>query len=325
MSVFRSRVARVTGAAGFAGAHVSRALTERGARVHGLGSEPPRGPLALEGWHAADVRDPAAIESVLTTVKPDLVVHLAGQASAGRSFEHPVETFQINALGVWNLLDAVRRASPGARVLVVGTGEIYGPQAEGSLVVEDAPMRPVSPYALSKAAADAFAEVAFRTHGVHVVRTRSFAHAGPGQDARFAVPSWAHQIAAIEAGRAEPVIRVGNVDVVRDLTDVRDVAHAYLALLEVGRPGHAYNVCRGEGVRLRDVLARLVSRARVPVRTEVDASRLRAADVPYLVGDPTRIRHETGWQPSIALEQTLDDLLADARAAGEGAAPPASR
>jgi GDP-4-dehydro-6-deoxy-D-mannose reductase len=195
---------------------------------------------------------------------------------------------------------------------VAGSGEIYGPQPAGSRVAEDAPFRPVSPYALSKAAADAFAELAARD-GLDVVRTRSFAHAGPGQDPRFAVPSWAQQLVASERGECEPVLRVGDLDVTRDLCDVRDVARAYAALLEHGRPGAAYNVCRGEGVALAGVLDRLLAMARVPVRVEVDPARLRPADVPYLVGDPAAIARDAGWRAAIPLETTLADVVEDAR------------
>ncbi|HEY2956112.1 MAG TPA: GDP-mannose 4,6-dehydratase [Candidatus Eisenbacteria bacterium] len=304
----------VTGANGFVGPHLTRALAARGARVHGaaLGAAPPG--LALDGWHAADVRAPESLAAAIAAARPDAIVHLAGQSSAALSFEDPVATFQVNALGTWHLLEAVRRAAPRARVLVVGTSEAYGPRPEGTRVAEDAPFMPVSPYALSKAAADALAEVAHRTWGTDVVRTRSFAHAGPGQTTRFAIPSFAEQIASIEAGKADPVLRVGNLEVTRDLTDVRDVAEAYATLIERGRSGAAYNVCRGEGVRLRDVAQALASRSKVPVRIEVDPARFRPADVPYLVGDPSAIARDCGWRATTPLERTLDELLDEWRA-----------
>src|SRR5262249_33967196 len=178
------------------------------------------------------------------------------------------------------------------------------PQPIGTRVAETAPFRPVSPYALSKAVADWFAENAAHD-GLDIVRTRSFAHAGPGQDRGFAVPSWAHQIAAAERAREAGVIRVGNLEITRDLCDVRDVARAYLALLAQGARGAAYNVCRGVGVTLAQVLERLCGMARVGVRLETDPSRLRPADVPYLVGDPTAIERDTRWRAEIALDETL--------------------
>ena len=298
----------ITGAAGFVGPHLARVLAERGAAVHGLGDDDAASAAPLASWRRADLRDPAGLEDAIGAVRPDAIVHLAGQSSAGRSFEQPLETFEINALGTWRLLEAAAAAAPGARILVVGTGEAYGPQPDGGRVSETAPFRPVSPYALSKAAADAFAEVA-ASRGQDVVRVRAFAHVGRGQRPTFAIPSWAQQIAAIERGEAEPVLRVGNLDVVRDLSDVGDVARAYAALLERGRAGAAYNVCRGEGVRLIDVAHDLAARARVPVRIEPDPARMRPADVPYLVGDPTRIATDTGWRAEVPLSRSLDDVL----------------
>ena len=304
----------ITGASGFVGPHVARALAARGATAHGLGNETPRDALPLQSWHVADLRDEDALERAVAAVRPDAVVHLAGQSSAGRSFQQPVETFDANALGTWRLLMAVSRAAPRARTLVVASSEVYGPQPEGTRVAEDAPFRPVSPYALSKAAADAMAEVAGGKLGLDVVRVRAFGHTGPGQRPPFVIPSWAEQIAAIEAGRTEPVLRVGDLSVTRDLSDVRDVALGYVALLARGRSGAAYNLCRGSGVKLESVLARLTALASVPVRVTADPALIRPADVPYLVGDPTSVERDTGWRVSIELERTLRDVLDDSRA-----------
>jgi GDP-4-dehydro-6-deoxy-D-mannose reductase len=311
-------VALVTGVSGFVGSYLSRALNERGARVHGSGIGPPPETLSLEAWHAADLTSLEELVAVTAKARPDVVVHLAGQSSAAQSFRQPVETFRINALGTWHLLEAVRREVPRARVLVVGSGEVYGPQPTGSRTNEEAPLRPVSPYALSKAAADLFAEVAVSAHGLDVVRTRSFAHTGPGQAPHFAIPSWAQQIAAIEAGEGEPLLRVGNLEITRDLCDVRDVVLGYVALLERGHAGAAYNVCRGVAVQLWEVVRFLVARARVPVRIEADPGRARPGDVPYLVGDPTAIERDTGWRTEIDLERTLEEVLKEWRAKFRG-------
>ncbi|MBI5710187.1 MAG: GDP-mannose 4,6-dehydratase [Candidatus Eisenbacteria bacterium] len=309
----RGRSVLVTGANGFVGPHVVRALAAAGARVHGagLGSAPADSPL--DSWCACDVLDPAASDAAVSTARPDAVVHLAGQSSAARSFEQPVETFRLNVAGTALVLEALLRVAPKARVLVVGSSEVYGPQPEGSRVAEDAPFRPVSPYALSKAAAESLALTLAAEHGLDVVATRSFGHTGPGQDARFAVPSFAQQIAAIEAGRAEPVLHVGNLEVTRDLCDVRDVAHAYVALLERGAARRVYNVCRGEGVGLTTLVESLVAMARATVRIEPDPARMRPADLPWLVGDPSAIARDTDWRAGIALEQTLADVLEEWR------------
>lgn len=310
----------VTGVGGFVGAHLARALVARGADVWGTGVEAGSTPAPVhEGTVSAysagvDLSSADAAERLIAWASPNAIVHLAGQSSAARSFEAPVETFAANVLGTWNLLAAVGAGVPRARVLVVGSGEVYGPLDPGSRAGEESPMRPVSPYALSKAVADRLAGRLGQTHDIDVVRSRSFGHTGPGQTPRFVVPAFAQQIAAIERGESEPVLRVGNLDVIRDLSDVRDVVEGYALLLERGQRGAAYNVCRGEGVRLADLAARLVALARRPVRIEPDPARQRPADVPYLVGDPTSIARDCGWSARRPIEQTIEDVLAEWRA-----------
>jgi GDP-4-dehydro-6-deoxy-D-mannose reductase len=304
----------VTGAGGFVGPHLARVLVAHGALVHGLGLVAPPDGTPLASWRRLDLADPAGLREAVRATAPDGIVHLAGQSSAARSFEAPEETMRANVVGTWNLLDAVRSAAPAARVVVVGTSESYGPCEPGTRLAETAPFRPVSPYALSKATADQMAESFANVHGLDIVRARPFGHTGPGQTERFVVPGWAKQVAAIEAGKAEPVLRVGNLDVTRDLSDVRDIVEGYRALLERGRRGAAYNLCRGEGTALTGVLRTLTSLARVQVRVEVDPARLRPADVPWLVGDPTLAGRECGWQTRIPLDDTLRDVLDDWRA-----------
>jgi GDP-4-dehydro-6-deoxy-D-mannose reductase len=299
----------VTGAGGFVGKHLTRGLAARGDEVHGFGLGPCPEDTALAGWRAGDVLDAEALGSAVAVAKPNAVVHLAGQSSAAVSFEHAAETYRANVIGTWNLLDAVRKHAPLARILVVGSGEVYGPQPEGSRAAENAPFHPVSPYALSKAAADAVSASFASRHGLAVIRTRSFGHTGPGQAPTFVVPSFARQIARIEAGKDEPILRVGNLNVTRDITDVRDVVAAYLSLLERGQPGRAYNVCRGEGLSLSSLVSELCALARREVRVEVDSARLRPSDLPWLVGDPAVVHRDTGWTPVTSLATTLDDVL----------------
>ena len=303
----------VTGVSGFVGRYLAPALAAAGHEVHGLGVQPPPDDLPLASSRTADLTRIGELEAALAALAPEAVVNLAGQASAGQSFADPGETFRVNTAGALTLLEAVRRAAPRARVLLVGSGEVYGPQPAGTRVAESAPFRPTSPYALSKAAADLAGAAFAAAHGLDVVRTRSFAHTGPGQDDRFVLPSFAKQVAWLERNDEEPVLRVGNLDVVRDLSDVRDVAAAYVALLARGQGGAVYNVCRGEGVKLSEVAARLVARARRPLRIEVDPARVRPVDVPYLVGDPTAFAAATGLAPAFALDRTIDDVLASWR------------
>lgn len=318
----------VTGVGGFVGGHLARRIAERGEVVLGVGIDapPPATARFLTREWRTDIRDTEALRAVIGEAVPTAIIHLAGQSSAGLSFERPLETFRINTLGTTALLEAARSAASKARVLVVGTGEVYGSVRAGSRVAEDAPFHPVSPYALSKAAADAIA-ASYAGEGMDVVRTRSFGHIGPGQTDRFLVPSLARQIAEIESGRGEAVVRVGNLDLTRDLTDVRDVVEAYLALLERGRSGAVYNVCRGEGSRLADVARSLCQRARVPVGIEVDPARIRPADIAYLVGDPTAIATDVGWRAAIPLDRTLDEILEEwrGRTAGEENDAPGAR
>jgi GDP-4-dehydro-6-deoxy-D-mannose reductase len=314
----KGRSIMVTGAGGFVGPHLARALVARGATVHGCGiGAPPEG-TPLASWRALDLADTEDLRACIGETAPHGIVHLAGQSSAARSFEAPEETMRANVVGTWNLLEAARAEAPRARVVVVGTSEAYGPSEPGTRLAESAPFRPVSPYALSKATADQMAASFAGVHGADVVRARPFGHTGPGQTDRFVVPGWARQIAAIEAGAAEPVLRVGNLEVTRDLSDVRDIVQGYIALLARGARGAAYNLCRGEGTSLTFVLEHLRSLARVPVRVEVDPARLRPADVPWLVGDPSLAAHECGWSVKIPLEETLRDVLDDWRTRGAG-------
>lgn len=308
----------ITGANGFVGPHLARALTARGAHVMGaaLGDRPAE--PSVGAWHSMDLASPESVHSAWEIARPDFVVHLAGQSSAARSFEAPTETFEANVLGTLRMLQSMHSVVPRARMLVVGTSEVYGGIAVGTRANEDAPQKPVSPYALSKSIAERLAAEYAVQHGLDVVRVRPFGHTGPGQTPRFVIPSFAQQIAAIEAGKADPVLRVGNLEVTRDLTDVRDIVEGYCALLERGHRGEVYNLCRGEGVVLSQVAASLAAMAKVEVRVEVDPARLRPADVPFLVGDPSRVRRDTGWQASRPLAETLEDVLQEWRGAARG-------
>lgn len=284
----------VTGAAGFVGGYLLAELGERAVAAN------------------ADVTNTAEVARELAAVEPDAVVHLAAFSSVARSWESPVEVWRVNTLGTVALLEAVRTERPAARVLVVSTGEVYG-RTEVLPTPEDEPPRPLSPYAASKAAAELACEQAARANGLDVVVARAFPHVGPGQDERFAVASWAAQIARLEA-RGGGTLAVGDVSVERDLTDVRDVVRAYRFLLEPSVAAGTYNVASGRAVRLAEVVEILVGLAECPVTVEVDEKRLRPADIPVLCGDAGRLAQATGWSPTIPLGQTLADTLSAARA-----------
>jgi GDP-4-dehydro-6-deoxy-D-mannose reductase len=311
----------VTGAGGFVGAHLLAHLRQArpDADLHGivLPGGGPAGESASAGAtvHEADLEDPTQAAVAVEEARPDRIFHLAGQSSVHRSWDDPGATLRANVLGIVNVLDAARRLGLRPAALVVGSADEYGPASpEEQPLRESAPLRPASPYAVSKVAQAALALLYGPAGGMRVVVTRTFPHTGPGRGEAFAESSFARQIAEIEAGRRPAVVEVGNLDAVRDFADVRDVVRAYDLLIENGEPGEVYNVCTGRGRRIGELLDALVALSTVRVDVRVDAARLRAADVSVLVGDPSKLRSATGWQPRIPLEQTLRDLLEDWRA-----------
>ena len=303
----------ITGVAGFVGGHVVSLLRAEHpeAAVFGLDNRPGNRARAL-GIEIveADLEDGASVRAALERVRPDRVIHLAAQSSPQRSWEDPAGTLKTNILGLLHLLEAARALDLAPRFLAVGSAEEYGMVRPDEVPVrEDTPLRPSSPYAVSKVAQGYLALQYALSLRVPIVRTRAFHHTGPRRADQFAESSFAFQLAEIEAGRRPPVIEVGNLDAVRDYTDVRDVVRAYWALLERGEPGEVYNVCSGQGVRLAELLDELIALSGLTVEVRVERSRLRPLDVPVLVGDPGRLQAATGWQPRIPLSRTLRDLL----------------
>ena len=256
---------------------------------------------------AGDVLDADAVAAALREAEPSAVVHLAAESSVAASWERPTDVWRVNVDGTVNVLDAVRRERPDARVLFPSTCEVYG-NASRFPTPEDEPVRPISPYAVTKAAA----ELACALPGVDVVVARSFNHEGPGRDDRFAVGSWTRQIARLE-GEGGGSLLVGDLSAERDLTDVRDVVRAYRLLLDPTVPAGTYNVASGRSVTMEHVVELLTGLARVPLRVERDESRVRPADVARLCGDAAKMHAATGWEPAVPLEQTLADALAAAR------------
>jgi len=304
----------LTGVAGFVGGHLVELLRAEAPEVHVIGLDSHPGPrvkaLAVDVV-AADIEDAPAIHAALGQVRPDYIVHLAAQSSPQRSWEDPTGTLRTNVFGLLNLLEGCRRHGLSPRVLAVGSAEEYGQVAPEDLPVrEDAPLRPLTPYAVSKVAQGYLGLQYALSHGLPVIRTRTFHHTGPRRGEAFAESSFARQLAEIEAGRRPPVLEVGNLTSVRDFADVRDVVRAYWLLLLKGRPGQVYNVCSGTGTRLSELLRVLIDVSGLRIDVRVDPARLRPGDVPELVGDPSRIKADTGWEPAIPLERSLADLLA---------------
>jgi GDP-4-dehydro-6-deoxy-D-mannose reductase len=283
----------VTGGAGFAGRHLLDLL----------------GPgVVAPGREELDLLNGAAVRSAVADAAPARVFHLAALASVGRSWRAPREVLIENVSMAVNLLEAVRLEAPQAAVVLVSSGEVYGPP-ERLPVDESASLRPQNPYAVSKVGCDLLGGQYADAHGLRVVRVRPFNHAGPGQSDEYVVGTLTRQVAEAEAaGAREAIVRTGNPDSARDFTDVRDVVRAYVAAAGL-EPG-AYNVCSGATATVRDLVELVSAAARIPVRHEVDPERVRAHDVPEVRGSAERLRSATGWTPAIPLEQTVADALA---------------
>ncbi len=306
----------ITGFTGFVGSHLADYLVARGdVEVFGTyrwrsrmdNVEHLRGRVQLV---ECDLREAAAARRVIREVRPDRVFHLAAQSYVPTSWLTPGETLGGNVLGQLNLFEAVRELDRPARVHVAGSSEEYGLVLPGEIPIrEDSPLRPLSPYGVSKVAQDLLAYQYWQSYRLHVVRTRGFNHTGPRRGEVFVTSNFARQIAEIEKGLREPVVLVGNLDSVRDFTDVRDMVRAYWLALEQGVPGEVYNICSGRGYTAGQVLDILLDLAHVQVTVQEDPARMRPSDVTLLVGDCSKFQSVTGWQPTIPFEVTLKDLL----------------
>jgi GDP-4-dehydro-6-deoxy-D-mannose reductase len=287
----------VTGSRGFVGPWLVAHLQECGDEV-----------LALP--EVTDIRDTDGVRTALQAAEPEAVCHLAAQANVPRSWEDPVETTVVNVVGTLNICSAAATLSRLPRILLVSSSEVYGSMGlDGQPITEEQPFAPVTPYAASKASAEMVGVQAWLGRDLEVVRARPFNHTGPGQRKGFVVPDLASQVAQAARGELER-IATGNLEVSRDITDVRDVVRAYRLLLLYGQAGQAYNVCRGEAVVISELLRTLMKIAGTDVPVWADPARARPADVPVQVGDNGRIKALTGWQPEVPLEKTLADVLA---------------
>ena len=314
----RSRIL-VTGAAGFVASHLGEACADRD-DILLVGLQRPTSvtrvlPAGFVAGVEADLLDATGLRDAVAEAKPDQIIHLAGQSSVHESYRNPGGTLLANVLGTQHLLFAAEKAQV-RRVLIVGSADEYGDiRPEEVPLREDRPLAPLSPYAVSRVAQGALCAEFARRKTVQIVRTRTFPHTGKRRGAVFAESSFARQIAEIEIEQAPAVIQVGNLDAIRDFSDVRDVIRAYLLLLEKGESETVYNVCSGRGVAMREILSSLIALSTIKVEVHVDPARLRPSDLPVLIGDPDRLRAATGFAPSGDLTAALKDLLADWRAA----------
>jgi GDP-4-dehydro-6-deoxy-D-mannose reductase len=310
--------ALITGINGFVGGHLAEHLLSlEGWEVWGMArQEHHRLPHLHERIPLirADLRDPEQVSAALAHLQPQVIFHLAGQAFVPESFQDPAATLTTNILSLLHLFQALITHHLPARVLVVGSYEVYGQIAPDDLPIDEAtPLRPTNPYGVSKVAQDMLALQYHLSHHLDVVRVRPFNHIGPRQNGRFVASAFARQIAQVEHGLLPPVIKVGNLNAQRDFTDVRDMVRGYRLAVEHGAAGQVYNIGSGQPVTIRDMLDRMRSISHVEIDVQPDPQRMRPIDVPTVVCDARRFRTQTGWEPQIAFSQTLQDIIQDWR------------
>ncbi len=306
----------ITGITGFAGSHLADfALDQEGVEVYGI-----------RRWRSptenidhlvdqlniveCDLRDAASVTSMIDRIRPDRIFHLAAQSYVPTSWHAPAESLETNIMGQLNVFEALRQTGCDARIHIAGSSEEYGLVYRDEVPITEAnPLRPLSPYAVSKVTQDLLAYQYFRSYGTHTIRTRGFNHTGPRRGEVFVVSNFAKQIALIEADAREPTIRVGNLEAERDFTDVRDVVRGYWLILEHGEAGDVYNIASGKSWKIQAVLDLLLSFSEVDIKVELDPERLRPSDVELLLGDASKLRAVTGWEPVIPFEQTARETL----------------
>jgi GDP-4-dehydro-6-deoxy-D-mannose reductase len=307
----------ITGITGFAGSHLAEYILTNHADAVVFGTVRWRSRMdniaqiqdkvrLIE----ADLKDMVSLRAVLAESRPDRIFHLAAQSFVPTSWTCPSETFAINAIGEINLFEAVRALDLKPRIQVAGSSEEYGQVFSNEIPMKETnPLRPLSPYAVSKVAQDLLAFQYYKSYGLRTVRTRGFNHTGPRRGDVFVTSSFAKQIAEIEKKKRPPIIYVGNLEAKRDFTDVRDMVRAYWLALEKGVEGEVYNIGRGQAFSMQEVLDLLMSLSRAKMEVKVDPARLRPSDVPVLLSDSTKFVSLTGWRPMIPFKQTIVDLL----------------
>lgn len=317
----------ITGVGGFVGGHLSRHILQAKpeAELHGTILPETREAAGVTN-HALDLKDERAVHDLIARVQPEQIYHLAAQASPRLSFSFPWETLDNNIRSQLNIIQACLSLNLRPRILVISSAEIYGSvRADQQPLDEDTPLRPNNPYAVSKVTQDMMALQYALSHRLPIIRTRPFNHFGPGQSEGFVAPDFAMQIARIEAGQQEPVIRVGNLSAERDFTDVRDVVRAYGLLLEQGIPGEVYNIASGVSYSVQRLLDTLLGLSTWNITVLTDPTRLMPVETPVIRGDATRLRDTTGWKPVISFEESLRDVLDDCRRRVSGGEAPAIR
>ncbi len=307
----------ITGITGFAGSHLADMLLEEHPEVEIFGTYRWRSRREniqhIEGrveLVEADLRDYTSMQNALETSRPDAIFHLAAQSFVPSSWTAPNETLTTNIAGQTNIFEAIRTLGIDPVVQIACSSEEYGLVLPHETPIKESnPLRPLSPYAVSKVAQDMLGYQYHQSYGIKAIRTRGFNHTGPRRGDVFVTSNFARQLARIEAGLQDPVIRVGNLDAIRDFTDVRDTVRAYWLAVQHATPGEVYNIARGEGISIKDLLQSLIDLSTADVTVETDPARLRPSDVEILIGDSSKFREETGWEPQVPFEKTLSDTL----------------
>ncbi|MEM7052718.1 MAG: GDP-mannose 4,6-dehydratase [Acidobacteriota bacterium] len=309
--------ALITGITGFAGSHLADYLLAEQPQVEVFGTyrwRSRRENIEHLGDRVrlieSDLKDYSSVHRLLSEVRPDYIFHLAAQSFVPSSWTAPAETLSTNIEGQTNLFEAIRELELDPVVQIACSSEEYGlVYPDETPIKETNPLRPLSPYAVSKVTQDYLAYQYFQSYGIKAIRTRGFNHTGPRRGEVFVMSNFARQIAAIEHGLQDPVIRVGNLDAIRDFTDVRDMVRAYWLAVTKAEPGEVYNIATGNGIHIHEMLDRLIALSTVEVRIETDPERLRPSDVEILIGDASKFKADTGWEPRVPFEQTLRDIL----------------
>lgn len=310
-----AKKALITGIAGFVGSHLAQLLLSQGYEVYGMARsrsktdhiETIKNKLHLED---ADLLDSHSLYTMIARIKPDSIFHLAAQSFVPTSWVSPSVTLEVNIVGTANLFEAVRMAGIDPVIQIACSSEEYGLVHQNEVPIKETnPLRPLSPYAVSKVAMDYLGYQYYQSYKVRIIRTRGFNHTGPRRGETFAESNFAKQIAMIEKGKQDPVISVGNLEAHRDYTDVRDMVKAYVLAVEKCDPGEVYNISTGKAQKIGDMLALLLSYSKIKVEIKQDPSRMRPSDVPVLIGDNTKFVQKTGWKAEIPFEKTMEDLL----------------
>lgn len=312
-----TRKALIVGADGFVGRRATTALEAAGFEVLGAGTVTPATQRRSRRLPFAriDIRDREAVRALVHQANPDFVLHLAAISHSPAATADPRTAYEVNVIGAVNVLDALgamkAAGTADPMVVVVGSGEEYGIHPPEHPLRESDELRPVTPYAVTKIAQEVAARYVGRTTGLRVVCTRSFNHSGPGQASQFMIPTFVRQ--AIALSPIGGTLRTGNAGIVRDFLHVDDVVRAYLALGDRGRPGTVYNVCSGIGRSVREIAERILHVSGIRASIETDPAVVRPIDIPWLVGDPARIKADTGWAPRLGLDDIIAEMIGNIR------------